>query len=1155
MPSSNDIRSILEGFVDDLYAKVDAHRLEDLLQGEEVMTGGDVGSKPESWTRKHLIRPLLDECDLEWEPEIHGKGEGYPDFGITNLDILVIGEDKPINNFEQAAEEVQDYLNNRAASQGAEYGIATDGITWTIYRIELGGDYLNYADVATIDFREELLELARNKNYISQSGVVDVDIDEQCEDFADTFEHDELNHLLTKEAPQYLRQQKKEGIEEFYDLYVELLFGEGTGDHDYDTTLIDDIQPPEGTTETDSRKFAIKLVNRLLFIKFLEDRDVFDENFLRERVDNYQDAQSEVGDLGGSLYKTQLEPLFFSLFNADEADRSSKHQGSWFDDVPYLNGSLFAPEEREREYDVDDRMLITVVKDLVEGHQLERDTEETGLDPSVLGNVFEMTINHISTEDDDDDDDSSKKNEGAYYTPSDVIRLITRQSIDPQVYGILVDTYSDRLAANTNMDKEDAEELVSDYDLGEMLREIEQQEGYFSDPEALKKAYAKLGNLKIVDPACGSGHFLTGVFDEIHRVRMSLLRGLQGNNLREDAVYQAKKELVLNSIYGVDVNPIAIEIAKLRVWLKMVEHGWDESYGKLPNIDVNIVAGHSLIGLPARSTGQAMLQSFDIDVGEMQKVREQYKDGNIDRRELNTRIKDLKPELREQFLSQVNHYFEETIEGESAWENRTESLDKLYPSFRKITVRRSDEDKFTDEQRQRLDGNGFSVHHQHKSAKVTGENIDDIDKDEFTSLLTDGFRLEVERQPALFDLHELEHLKDREDFDALAYEPFHWPVEFPEVSVEENGTFDVEFDLVVGNPPYGDLLSEVEQRFTESYRTNSMNEIVAPFLEREIELLREGGYFGNITTMRFMYQTHADACRDVVREGLLDTRIACFTRRPSQVFDGSQPRSAVITGRRGDNDDKTVLTSRFLRFFEDEREEIFREIEYQPTDGLILGDRIGGDGDTSMPKVGTEDMCELMESLKEASETSIIEERCSRKSSNSTPHEVWRREGLSYFVNPLLENLYSSGDKPREVKPMYFDSELERKAAFLALQTSTYYVFWMVYGNERHLPWKLVDKFPLPPKNKLQEKEDEIIELADVMWDDMKDRFRGNIRETFKNSGVVKPLCDEADDLLGPLYGLSDEQIEFAKGYEEKYRLNDVNQTQLTDPTDELDYL
>jgi hypothetical protein len=81
--------------------------LEGLLKGEDSMTGADVGSKQKSWTRKHLIRPLLDEVRLGWEPAIHSGGEAYTNCGVPKLDILIIGEEKSINKFEEAEEQIK----------------------------------------------------------------------------------------------------------------------------------------------------------------------------------------------------------------------------------------------------------------------------------------------------------------------------------------------------------------------------------------------------------------------------------------------------------------------------------------------------------------------------------------------------------------------------------------------------------------------------------------------------------------------------------------------------------------------------------------------------------------------------------------------------------------------------------------------------------------------------------------------------------------------------------------------------------------------------------------------------------------------------------------------------------------------------------------
>jgi type I restriction-modification system DNA methylase subunit len=1147
MGSPSEIRSILEQFVEDLDDKLSTQRLEEVLRGDDTPKEAELGSQPEPWTRRHLIRPLIEAADLYWEPELHGGGEGYPDFGITNLDTKVIGEDKALNKSTEADEDIEEYLNNRAASQGAEYGIATDGITWAVIRIELGGDYLDYDRIepTPINFREEILKIAAENTSIGYSPVTESNVDEKAEQFYETFGRDNFNQLLTQEAPKQIRHRKQAGIEEFYDLYIQLLFGEGSRNYNYETTLIDTIKAPDNASEADKRKFAIKLVNRLLFVKFLEDNEVMPENFLTERVEKYQEAQ-DIDQITGGLYKSQLQPIFFSLFNTEKDDRIYKHKGGWFDDVEYLNGSLFAPSDNEREYDVDDPMLITVVIDLIEGHKLEQENDG-GLDPSILGQVFEMTINHINS-------GQSQKDEGAYYTPSDVIQLINEETVDPKVYEILVDAYSTKMVEASSMDEETARELVSDYNLGEMLREIEQRQGYFSDPEALREAYERLGKLKVIDPACGSGHFLTGVMDEIHRVRMSLLRGMEGDDIEDAEIYQSKKDLVLQSIYGVDINPIAIEIAKLRVWLKMVEDGWEQDYGELPNIDINIVPGNSLIGLPARSEGQSVLSAFDLNISAFRDIRAQYKDGEITRRQLNSRLERLRPELKQHYAEQLNHYIEERITEESDWSRLTAGLSEIYPDIRKVTIRRTDGDELSNTQKTDLDDAGFRVEPRYgKSAKVEEEDIENVN--DFARFLGNGLLFDLERQPGISALDELEGLSKIPENPNLAYEPFHWPVQFPEAAKEKEngGGYEVGFDLVVGNPPYGDVQSDVEKQFTDGYKTGNVNDVIAPFIERQGQILKTGGYFGNIAALLFAYQSSASSIRKVIRNNLADAKVACFTRRPSQVFAGSQARTGIITAKKTEEgDDKSVETSKFLRFTEDNRREVFNNIEYAPTEGFTLGEKIGEDGDYSLPKIGGEEVANILQKLKDHSDT-VFRDKMTRDNSRSTQHVVWRSYHPAYFMNPFVEDLYPDGEQSRDFKPMYFNSELEQKTAFLIMQSSLFYMYWMVYENERDLNWKSVDAFPFPDQEDLEERENEIGELADELWEEMEDRFLGNIRETFDTISVIKPMTDKADELIGPMFDLTEEEIEYAKQYDEEYRLSDVNQTQLVDVDFELE--
>ncbi|WP_284013228.1 DNA methyltransferase [Halobaculum litoreum] len=184
----------------------------------------------------------------------------------------------------------------------------------------------------------------------------------------------------------------------------------------------------------------------------------------------------------------------------------------WFDDVDYLNGGLFRENvSNEQEYVVKDRVLPTLIEDLI--HHQPGDGDG-GLDPSMIGSVFEKTITHLEYERDQQDI-------GAYYTPNDVTRMITRQTVDPKVKDELVDVYGEY----SGVEKDAFATRHEDTSLQEMLRHVEDREGWFGDPDATEDALERISNLRVLDPACGSGHFLTTAMDELHRVQMSLLRG------------------------------------------------------------------------------------------------------------------------------------------------------------------------------------------------------------------------------------------------------------------------------------------------------------------------------------------------------------------------------------------------------------------------------------------------------------------------------------------------------------------------------------------------------------------------------------------------------------------------------------------------------
>lgn len=440
---------------------------------------------------------------------------------------------------------------------------------------------------------------------------------------------------------------------------------------------------------------------------------------------------------------------------------------------------------------------------------------------------------------------------------------------------------------------------------------------------------------------------------------------------------------------------------------------------------------------------------------------------------------------------------------------------------------------------------GFRVEPRYgKSAKVEDADIDRINPETYEEFVEDDELIfDVERQPVKADLDQLREAD-------LSYEPFHWVVEFPEVvDRDDNNGYSVEFDVIVGNPPYGDVLTDAEKRFTSGYKTDSINDIVFQFIERELHILQDGAYFGNIHGMGILYQGNAAAARDLLWKKLKNGRIACFGHRPATVFEGANPRAAVTTGQRVESDEKQDFkTSDFILFYPKEREAAFRDIEYGSIEGLVLGDYIGDeDGNKSWPKVGSEMSRSIMVCLRNHSDRTF---RDVMTRQTETKHVVYRSRHPLYWINPFLENLYDDYRKntPQDFNPFYLESDLHRRTAFLLLQSSLFYHYWMTYENQRDLNWGPIEAFPYPSEEDLEEHRDDIETLSDELWTEMRAQFNG--RE-ISDGNLLKPYADRVDELLGPLLGLDEDQIAWLKQYHTEFGRGGPDESDLSEYQEE----
>ena len=307
----------------------------------------------------------------------------------------------------------------------------------------------------------------------------------------------------------------------------------------------------------DLRMFTQTLFNRLMFLRFMERKDWL--TFGGHK--NYLRALYAAGGYGKkSFYNGRLCPLFFQGLAVE-----GKQQTDAYGCVPYLNGGLFEQSELDKRItDLPDEVFTGILADEHGGglfyrynFTVEESTPldiEVAVDPEMLGKVFEELV-------------TGRHESGSYYTPRPVVSFMCREALK----GYLSDkTEASPEAVAAVVDRQDVAKLKETH-----AREI----------------LAALDDLKAVDPACGSGAYLLGLLQEM----IVLYRLLYSEKLVKDArtLYDLKLRIISHSLYGVDIDPFATNIAKLRLWLSLAVEA--DKPVPLPNLDFKIETGDSLL--------------------------------------------------------------------------------------------------------------------------------------------------------------------------------------------------------------------------------------------------------------------------------------------------------------------------------------------------------------------------------------------------------------------------------------------------------------------------------------------------------------------------------------------------------------------------------
>ncbi|HEH4079210.1 TPA: Eco57I restriction-modification methylase domain-containing protein, partial [Campylobacter jejuni] len=612
-------------------------------------------------------------------------------------------------------------------------------------------------------------------------------------------------------------------------------------------------------------KLLILWLNRILFLKLIESNLVRFNDDKNLKFLNFK----KIPDFD------KLSELFFEVLAKEKSTRKK----SEFAYLPYLNSSLFEKQSIENTLEIsslsNDLKLFyyknTVLKDdkckakkgqvglleylfeFLDSFDFGSDDEQSEIlsqkeliSSSVLGNVFEKLNGY---------------KEGSFYTPSFITSYMCKESITKVVL--------DKFNAQFDLDAKDISELRKS------LRK--------EDKKAQKEL---LNSIKICDPAVGSGHFLVSalnvmlsIYDELNLFDEEFYLEVQNDeilitnhkgefieykrpktpkdktHLIQQELFHTKKDIIENNLFGVDINPNSCEITKLRLWIELLKHSFYQSFDDgnyhdlktLPNIDINIKCGNSLVSY--FETGKSLNHYPNI-------------------KERMSKYKRIVKDYKEGFYTDKNLI--------------TKEIKNLQESFKNFCLK----DKFNKEIKQLTNGaNEYS--------KKYGDFLADEHHDEkFKSFFSKNmFEFSFDEKVAI---KEFANLKKEYDniFNLESNHPFEWRFEFPEI-LDDDGNFKG-FDLIIGNPPY---IKENDNKdlFTNTKKLRTYQgkmDIWYHFVGRGFDILKNNGYLAFIATNNWVTNSGAKKLRNIVLEESQILSLVDFSS--FMVFDSASIQTMIM---------------------------------------------------------------------------------------------------------------------------------------------------------------------------------------------------------------------------------------------------------------------
>ncbi len=610
----------------------------------------------------------------------------------------------------------------------------------------------------------------------------------------------------------------------------------------------------------------ITWLNRILFIKLLEGQLVKyhkgNENY---KFLNYQKIKSF----------DELEELFFDVFAIPVQNRI-EHIKQKFGNLPYLNSSLFEITELEdttiRISEIKSRLEIPIYPSTVLKETNEK--RKTG-SMNTLQYLFEFLNSYNFASDDTAEIQEENKTiisasvlglifeklngykDGSFFTPGFITMYICRETIRRAVITLFNETNKTEI--------KDFEELKEYID--------------FSNKQEREKANAIINSIKICDPAVGSGHFLVSALNELIAIKseLKILNYIDSTRIKgfeiivendeliitneenkaqfsyhvsdkqtpikelqqlQETLFNEKRIIIENCLFGVDINPKSVMICRLRLWIELLKNAYytnESNYLQLetlPNIDINIKSGNSLISkfdnglnIFERAAVQDLIKKYKIIVSEYKNCSDYSRKDDIKKQ-----IYRLKTELEKFAIPQ----------------------DK---SYREYLAKRKEFELL-------------------KNANWINGQV----KDKMISLSAELAILEA---------------KYLENYKKVYYNSFEWAIEFPEI-LSEDGNF-IGFNVVIGNPPYigiEDIKADFRRFYETIYKTATGRfDLYSLFIEKVTNIINSKGTFGFIIPGKFLNNKQFVAARKLISNNHHSVKVAEIVEK---VFSEAQVNSAIV---------------------------------------------------------------------------------------------------------------------------------------------------------------------------------------------------------------------------------------------------------------------